>query len=100
MVYIAGEASKCGRLGVCCRWRSFCQEMSRYTMELIMDKWVKPSVDISKWEFYDLSCKDPMDFPCGFYGGGTASGRLFLFSACFELQERDATNDQVLKDGS
>ena len=77
MVYIAGEASKCGRLGVCCRWRSFCQEMSRYTMELIMDKWVKPSVDISKWEFYDLSCKDPMDFPCGFYGGGTASGRLF-----------------------
>ena len=51
MVYIAGE------------------EMSRYTMELIMDKWVKPSVDISKWEFYDLSCK-----------------------------ERDATNDQVLKD--
>lgn len=51
MVYISGE------------------EMSRYTMELIMDKWVKPSVDISKWEFYDLSCK-----------------------------ERDATNDQVLKD--
>ena len=32
--------------------------MSRYTMELIMDKWVKPSVDISKWEFYDLSCKE------------------------------------------
>ncbi|CAK9015529.1 unnamed protein product [Durusdinium trenchii] len=40
MVYISGE------------------EMSRYTMELIMDKWVKPSVDISKWEFYDLSCKE------------------------------------------
>ncbi|CAJ1410027.1 unnamed protein product [Effrenium voratum] len=51
MVYIAGE------------------EMSRYTMELIMDKWVKPAVDTSKWEYYDLSCK-----------------------------ERDATNDQVLKD--
>ena len=74
-----------------------CQEMSRYTMELIMDKWVKPSVDISKWEFYDLSCKDPMDFSCGFWGQGTAHARLF-FSACFELQERDATSDQVLKD--
>ena len=23
-----------------------------------MDKWVKPFVDISKWEFYDLSCQD------------------------------------------
>ena len=34
------------------------QEMSRYTMELIMDKWVKPSVDISKWEFY-------VDYPVG-----------------------------------
>jgi len=51
MVYIAGE------------------EMSRYTMELIMKKWVEPSVDTSKWEFYDLSCK-----------------------------VRDETNDQVLKD--
>ena len=38
MVYIQGE------------------EMTRYCMELVMDKWVKPHVDISKWEFYDLSC--------------------------------------------
>lgn len=51
MVYISGE------------------EMSRYTMEIIMEKWVKPSVDISQWEFYDLSCK-----------------------------ARDASNDQVLKE--
>jgi len=51
MVYIAGE------------------EMSRYTMELIMDQWVKPFVDTSKWEYYDLSCKS-----------------------------RDDTEDQVLKD--
>eukprot|EP00438_Fugacium_kawagutii_P020929 Skav211820 [mRNA] locus=scaffold305:579974:580782:- [translate_table: standard] len=41
-------------------WSRF-TEMSRYTMELIMDKWVKPSVDISKWEFYDLSCQDSDD---------------------------------------
>lgn len=39
MVYIKGE------------------EMSAYTMSLILDKWVKPFVDTSKWEFYDLSCK-------------------------------------------
>ncbi|CAE6973464.1 icd [Symbiodinium sp. KB8] len=51
MVYIAGE------------------EMSRYTMELVMKKWVEPSIDTSKWEYYDLSCK-----------------------------ARDQTNDQVLKD--
>lgn len=35
-----------------------------------MDQWIKPHFDISSWEFYDLSCK-----------------------------ARDATNDQVLKDG-
>ena len=26
-------------------------------MELVMKKWVEPSIDTSKWEFYDLSCK-------------------------------------------
>mmetsp|Transcript_9592 Transcript_9592/g.14376 ORF Transcript_9592/g.14376 Transcript_9592/m.14376 type:complete len:486 (+) Transcript_9592:52-1509(+) len=51
MVYISGE------------------EMTRYTMELILDKWIKPRLDISQWEFYDLSCKS-----------------------------RDDTEDQVLKD--
>jgi len=39
MVYIKGE------------------EMSAYTMSLIMDKWVKPFVNTDKWEFYDLSCQ-------------------------------------------
>lgn len=38
MVYISGE------------------EMTHYTMNLILDQWVKPFCDISKWEFYDLSC--------------------------------------------
>jgi isocitrate dehydrogenase len=51
MVYISGE------------------EMTTYCMNLIMDKWIKPHVDTSAWEFYDLSCKS-----------------------------RDATNDKVLKD--
>ena len=39
MVYISGE------------------EMTRYTCELILEKWFKPLVDISAWEYYDLSCK-------------------------------------------
>lgn len=39
MVYISGE------------------EMTRYTMELILDQWIKPHIDISNWDFYDLSCK-------------------------------------------
>lgn len=38
MVYISGE------------------EMTRYTMELIMDKWINPFVDTSSWKEYNLSC--------------------------------------------
>lgn len=51
MVYIAGE------------------EMTHYAMNIIVDQWVKPYFDTSKWEYYDLSCKS-----------------------------RDETNDQVLAD--
>ena len=38
MVYISGE------------------EMTKYCMDLILDHWIKPYVDTSKWEFFDLSC--------------------------------------------
>lgn len=51
MVYISGE------------------EMTKYTMDLVMDKLVRPFIDTTNWEFYDLSCKS-----------------------------RDNTNDQVLRD--
>lgn len=51
MVYISGE------------------EMTRYAGELYLDKWIRPFIDTSNWEFFDLSCKS-----------------------------RDDTNDQVLKD--
>jgi isocitrate dehydrogenase len=51
MVYISGE------------------EMTRYTMELILENWIKPHMETGEWEFYDLSCK-----------------------------ARDDTEDQVLKD--
>ena len=43
MVYISGE------------------EMTKYTMELVMQKWIQPYVDYSNWEFYDLSCKARSD---------------------------------------
>jgi len=33
------------------------EEMTAYAMKLIMEKWVEPFVDTSKWEFYDLSAK-------------------------------------------
>ncbi|CAK9054151.1 Isocitrate dehydrogenase (NAD(+)) [Durusdinium trenchii] len=39
MVYIKGE------------------EMTRYTMQLILDKWIEPHMDTSSWEYYDLCCK-------------------------------------------
>lgn len=43
MVYISGE------------------EMTRYCMELILNQWIRPHIDISNWEFYDLSCKSRDD---------------------------------------
>ena len=51
MVYITGE------------------EMTRVAMEMIMEKWIRPHLDISQWQFFDLSCAN-----------------------------RDATDDRVLKD--
>lgn len=51
MVYISGE------------------EMTKYTMDLILAKWINPYIDTSAWEFYDLSCNG-----------------------------RDKTDDKVLKD--
>ena len=57
MVYISGEDG--GVVGLQCSAVTG-KRSGDVTVhqELIMDKWVKPSVDISKWEFYDLSCKD------------------------------------------
>ena len=43
--------------------------MTRYAGQLYLDNWIKPYMDISNWEFFDLSCK-----------------------------HRDNTNDQVLHD--
>ena len=45
------------------------EEMSRWAGELYLNEWIRPYINIDKWEFYDLSCKS-----------------------------RDQSNDQVLKD--
>eukprot|EP00656_Telonema_subtile_P052370 TRINITY_DN728_c0_g1_i1.p1 TRINITY_DN728_c0_g1~~TRINITY_DN728_c0_g1_i1.p1 ORF type:complete len:483 (+),score=173.41 TRINITY_DN728_c0_g1_i1:141-1589(+) len=37
------------------------EEMTSYTMDLIVDQWIKPHFDISQWENYDLSCKSRDD---------------------------------------
>jgi len=37
------------------------EEMTRYAMQLILDKWVEPFLDTSNWEYYDLSCKSRDD---------------------------------------
>lgn len=31
--------------------------MTHYTMNLILDAWIRPHIDIEHWKFYDLSCK-------------------------------------------
>jgi isocitrate dehydrogenase len=51
MVYISGE------------------EMTREVMKMVLDKWIAPYLDTSKWEYFDLSCA-----------------------------ARDASDDKVLKD--
>ena len=45
------------------------EEFTRYAGELYLEKWIRPFIDTSKWQYFDLSCKS-----------------------------RDATNDQVLQD--
>ena len=34
------------------------EEMSRYTMNLFIEKCIKPHINIDKWKYYDLSCKN------------------------------------------
>jgi isocitrate dehydrogenase len=34
------------------------EEMTRYAVDLIVKRWIQPNVDISSWEFYDLSVKN------------------------------------------
>ena len=36
------------------------EEMTRYCMQLVLDKCISPHIDTSEWEFYDLE-KDPSE---------------------------------------
>jgi isocitrate dehydrogenase len=33
------------------------EEMTKYTMELVMERWINKYMDTSAWDTYDLSCK-------------------------------------------
>lgn len=37
------------------------EEMTRYSAQLMLDKWVTPQIDIAAWEYFDLSCKSRDD---------------------------------------
>ena len=49
--------------------------MTRYTMEIILDQWIKPHMDISQWKFYDLSCKSRDDTDDKVLGDSVNAGK-------------------------
>mmetsp|Transcript_8015 Transcript_8015/g.15902 ORF Transcript_8015/g.15902 Transcript_8015/m.15902 type:complete len:516 (+) Transcript_8015:1885-3432(+) len=54
---VRGLASKSGKVPLPPMVFIKGEEMTRYCMQLILDKWIDPHFDTSKWEYYDLSCK-------------------------------------------
>ena len=79
MVYIAGE------------------EMTHYTMNLILDRWVKPFCDIEQWEFYDLSCVSRDDTEDQVLRDVIAAGKRI--KAIFKEPTVTPTADQVKRLG-
>lgn len=75
MVYISGE------------------EMTRYACQLMMDKWVNPIIDTSKWEYYDLSCKSRDDTDDRVLHDAVAAGSRV--GAIFKEPTITPTADQV-----
>jgi len=76
MVYISGE------------------EMTRYCMELILDQWIKPRIDISQWEFYDLSCKARDDTEDKVLHDAVDAGKRI----CAIFKEPSVTPTEIQKD--
>lgn len=79
MVYIAGE------------------EMTRYTMQLIMDKWIQPHVDTSTWEYFDLSCNGRDDTDDKVLHDAVAAGARI--GAIFKEPTITPSDKQVIKFG-
>eukprot|EP00954_Amorphochlora_amoebiformis_P016270 1274265-Amorphochlora_amoeboformis.AAC.2 len=72
--------------------QSIGEEMTRYCMELILDQWIKPRIDISQaplfpppttWEFYDLSCKARDDTEDKVLHDAVDAGRYLSLSILF-----------------
>merc|ERR1719373_938785 len=66
-------------------------------MKLIQDKWVKPFIDTSKWEYYDLSCKARDDTEDKVLHDAVASGARI--GAIFKEPTITPTADQVKEFG-
>jgi len=79
MTYIAGE------------------EMSWYTMKIILEKWVDPFVDTSKWEYFDLSCKSRDETNDKVLHDAVASGKRL--GAIFKEPTITPTTEQVKEFG-
>mmetsp|Transcript_5007 Transcript_5007/g.8950 ORF Transcript_5007/g.8950 Transcript_5007/m.8950 type:complete len:527 (-) Transcript_5007:5-1585(-) len=79
MVYISGE------------------EMSRYTMQLVLEKWVEPFVDTSSWEFYELSCKARDDSKDQVLHDAVAAGKRI--GAIFKEPTVTPTKEQMVELG-
>mmetsp|Transcript_38081 Transcript_38081/g.61386 ORF Transcript_38081/g.61386 Transcript_38081/m.61386 type:complete len:538 (-) Transcript_38081:114-1727(-) len=69
------------------------EEMSWYTMKIIMEKWVLPFVDTSKWEYFDLSCKGRDATDDKVLHDAVASGKKF--GAIFKEPTITPTSEQV-----
>jgi len=79
MTYIAGE------------------EMSWYTMKIIREKWVEPFINTSKWEYFDLSCKNRDDTKDKVLHDAVASGARI--GAIFKEPTITPSADQVKEFG-
>jgi len=66
-------------------------------MNIIMDKWIKPNVDTSKWEYFDLSCNSRDDTDDKVLNDAVAAG--MRIKAIFKEPTITPTSEQKQKFG-
>merc|ERR1719350_1854786 len=71
--------------------------MSWYVMKLVRERWVAPFIDMSGWEYYDLSCKSRDDTKDQVLHDAVASGARL--GAIFKEPTITPTADQVAELG-